>query len=613
MPVLRFQNPADRTIKMVPLYKKVTTVGSSADSDVILPGKGIQSNHANIFFDGRSYTLQASQAQNEVIVDGKAIRRRKLDEGATIQIGPYIIRYYDSLPPEEGSRAPGAAADGGRAAAEAIEVATYRRMFDLSTRLLHEYRMQPLLEAVMDSVIHLVSADKGFLILLENGALRVKVARNVKRENIEDALEKVSDSIIGRVIRSREPLIVSDALHDLDFKSSESVVNLKLCSVMCVPLLHKDEIFGIIYVGNDRVVSLFDERSLRALVIFSAQIALILQSGMRLDQAEASAKALSDQLKQMQFGEVIGTAPLMQEVFRKVARVAPTDVSVLIEGETGTGKEVIAREIHRRSTRSTSPFVAINCAAIPDDLLESELFGHVRGAFTGAVTTRAGRFQQANHGTVFLDEIGDMPLSLQLKILSAINDRKVTKVGDSHPEEVDIRIVAATNQDLEAAVRENRFREDLFYRLNVVRLVLPPLRDRGDDIVLIARYLLQRYAKEYESKAKGFSPAAIEAMKKYYWPGNVREMENRIKKAAILAEKLTVDIDELDLRNVESQPILPLAQAREEFQMRYIQEVLARNHGNRTKTAKDLGVDPRTIFRYLERMPESPGGGNNKK
>ena len=606
MPVLKYVNPADRTTKIVSLFKKVTTLGSSTDSDVILTGKGVEPNHANLFFDGKSHTLQAAQAGNEVVVDGKVIRRRKLDDGATVQIGEYIIRFYESLPQEEQPKPRAGAKD-------ALEVAAYRRMFELSGRLLHEYRLQPLLEGVMDAVVELVSADKGFLILLEDGKLRVKVARNLRHENIDDALEKVSDSIIARVIRSKQPLIVSDALHDLEFNSSASVVNLKLCSVMCVPLLHKDEIFGIIYVGNDRVVSLFDERSLGALIIFASQIALILQTAIRLNEAEASARTLSEQIQQMQFGEVIGTSPLMQEVFRKVAKVAPTDVSVLIEGETGTGKELIAREVHRRSARHKGPFVALNCAAIPEDLLESELFGHVRGAFTGAVATRPGKFQQASRGTIFLDEIGDMPLNLQAKILTAIQDHTVTKVGDTHPEEVDLRVIAATNQDLDAAVREGRFREDLFYRLNVVRVLLPPLRDRGEDIMMLARYLLQRFAREFESKARGFAPAAIEAMKSYRWTGNIRELENRIKKAAILADSAQVDVDDLDLRNLDSQPILPLAQAREEFQMRYIQEVLARNHGNRTKTAKDLGVDPRTIFRYLERMPEAPHGGNGKR
>ncbi len=294
----------------------------------------------------------------------------------------------------------------------------------------------------------------------------------------------------------------------------------------------------------------------------------------------------------------------MREVYRRIEKVAATDISVLISGETGTGKELVAREIHRRSPRAEGAFVAVNCGAIPEALLESELFGHVKGAFTGAIANRLGKFQAAHGGTLFLDEIGDMPLALQVKILRALQDRAVTKVGDSRPEPVDIRVIAATNRVLEDEIRKGTFREDLYYRLNVVAIALPPLRDRGDDLVVIARYFLQKYAKEFGVRVRGFTPSALVAMRKYGWPGNIRELENRIKKAVVLADRALVSAEDLDLRPEILEPILPLAQAKEEFQKRYINDVLERNGGNRTKTAKDLGVDPRTIFRHLEKMEE---------
>jgi transcriptional regulator with PAS, ATPase and Fis domain len=281
---------------------------------------------------------------------------------------------------------------------------------------------------------------------------------------------------------------------------------------------------------------------------------------------------------------------------------------VLVAGETGTGKELVAREIHRRSPRASGPFVAVNCGAIPESLLESELFGHVRGAFTGAVATRGGKFQAANGGTLFLDEIGDMPVSLQVKLLRALQERTVTKVGDSRPEPVDIRVLAATNKVLEDEIAAGRFREDLYYRLNVVSIVLPPLRDRGEDVIVIARFFLQKYAREFASRARTFAPAAAVALRKYAWPGNIRELENRIKKAVVLADKPLVGPEDLDLGPESLAPVLPLAQAKEEFQKRYINEVLERNDGNRTKTAKDLGVDPRTIFRHLEKLEVERGG-----
>jgi transcriptional regulator with PAS, ATPase and Fis domain len=314
----------------------------------------------------------------------------------------------------------------------------------------------------------------------------------------------------------------------------------------------------------------------------------------------------------MRFGEILGSAPSMQEVFRKVQRVATTDITVMVTGETGTGKELIAREIHNRSPRVKGPFISINCGAIPENLLESELFGHVRGAFTGAVANKVGRFQAASKGTLFLDEIGEMPLALQVKILRALQDRAVTRVGDTANEPVDIRVIAATNRELEAEIKAGRFREDLYYRLNVVALHLPPLRERGDDIVVLARYMLSRYAPEYGNKVRGFTPSAIAAVKRHRWPGNIRELENRIKKAVVLADKALLGPDDLGLNPDELPPILPLAEARDRWQRDYINEVLGINAGNRTKTARDLGVDPRTIFRHLEKEEGGDSGHSDE-
>src|SRR5262249_2974512 len=259
------------------------------------------------------------------------------------------------------------------------------------------------------------------------------------------------------------------------------------------------------------------------------------------------------------------------------------------------------------SSRAKGPFVSINCGAIPENLLESELFGHVRGAFTGAVASRAGRFQAAHKGTLFLDEIGEMPTALQVKILRALQDRVVSRVGDTGTEAVDIRVIAATHRDLEAEIKTGRFREDLYYRLNVVHLHLPPLRDRGDDIVVLARYILSRYGPEYGNKVRGFSPSGIASIKRHRWPGNIRELENRLKKAVVLSDGALLGPSDLGLNSDELPPILSLAEARERWQREYINEVLSLNGGNRTQTARDLGVDPRTIFRHLEK---EEGGGD---
>ncbi len=436
----------------------------------------------------------------------------------------------------------------------------------------------------------------------------------MNRESIEDASGAISDSIVRHVIETKRPIIVSDALSDTTFGKSESVLALQLSSVMCAPLMSQSEVVGALYLGNDEVKHLFDRQQLDLLVIFAGQASLILQNAVLLSALRADKEKLAAELSDKRFGEIIGACPSMMEVFRKLQKVAATDISVMITGETGTGKELIAREIHRRSNRVDGPFITVNCGAIPENLIESEMFGHVKGAFTGAIASRPGRFQQANGGTLFLDEVGELTPALQVKLLRAIQERVVYRVGDSKPEKCDIRIVAATNRNLESMIKTGEFREDLYYRLNVVNLWLPPLRDRGEDTFIIGKALLSKYADELGSPVRGFSPAALAAIRKYEWPGNIRQLENRIKKALVLCEKTLLGPEDMDLGPEAHAPIVPLEKAKEDFQRRYVLEVLERNNGNRTQTARDLGVDPRTIFRYLEReqnpLPSGAGLGD---
>ncbi len=300
----------------------------------------------------------------------------------------------------------------------------------------------------------------------------------------------------------------------------------------------------------------------------------------------------------------------MMEVFRKLQKVATTDISVLITGETGTGKELIARELHRRSHRAEGPFVTINCGAIPENLIESELFGHVRGAFTGAVASRPGKFQVADGGTLFLDEIGELPLNLQVKLLRALQERVVFRVGDSKPEKVDIRIVAATNRVLEDEIKRGAFREDLYYRLNVVNLWLPPLRERGDDVLIIAKALALEVRRRDEEPGAGLRAGGAGGDPQGLVAGQHPPAREPPQEGARALRQTLLSAEDLDLGADTQAPILPLEKAKEEFQRRYVLEVLERNNGNRTQTARDLGVDPRTIFRYLEKESNViPSGG----
>jgi transcriptional regulator with GAF, ATPase, and Fis domain len=595
MATLRIQVPG-AGMKVYHIYKKITSLGKGEEVDVVLPDPMLADTHAHIHFDGRDFNIAVVDRDGEIHINGRRRTKHRLTQEDRIRIGSAELEFslYDEPVTDD------------NAARTMAELSSYRRLFDFSQKLMASYDLPTLLDQLLDVVVQVTTADKGFIVLMESGEPVVKVARNLRRETISDAVSHLSDSILAKVVETRKALIVSDALSDAQFKNSLSVMNLKLTSVMCVPLLERGNLIGLIYVGNDNVRQLFDEASLEILTIFASQASLLLRNALLVNELQIDNKSLQERIERMRFGEILGSAPSMQEVFRKVQKVAGTDITVLVTGETGTGKELVARELHNRSPRVKGPFVSINCGAIPENLLESELFGHVRGAFTGAVAHKAGRFQAANKGTLFLDEIGEMPLSLQVKILRALQEHMVTRVGDTASEPVDIRVIAATNRELEGEIKAGRFREDLYYRLNVVQLHLPPLRERGDDIVVLARYMLSRYAPEYGNKVRGFTPGAIAAVKRHRWPGNIRELENRIKKAVVLADKALLGAEDLDIDPDELPPILPLAEAREKWQREYINEVLGLNAGNRTKTARDLGVDPRTIFRHLEK--EEPGG-----
>ena len=578
-----------------PLVKPLTSVGANPDSDVRVGGvRGVVA----IQFDGKFFTATALEGAL-LVVNGRKRGHHVLSDGDQLQLGATSLLFQaaDRVPTPAEVRKLGS---------DPAPLAT-KRLADFARQLASEPGIDSALTRLLDSLIEVVRADKGFVLHVIDGVPQILKARNFQRENVADAVERLSDTIVRRVLETKLALRIEDALHDAEFNASQSVVSLKLASVLCLPLMLRSELIGIIYLGNDKLANLFTERELEVAESFCSTAALLIELGRQLDELRADRKALQERLEEQAYGDIIGACEAMRDIFRKIDKVAGTDISILVTGETGTGKELIAREIHRRSPRKSGPFVAINCGAIPENLLESELFGHAKGAFTGAVAARPGRFQAASGGTLFLDEIGEMPPPLQVKLLRALQDRAVTRVGENKPEPVDIRIVAATNKDLEEEMKGSRFREDLFYRINVVHLHLPPLRERGEDSIMLAKYFLKRAARELNVKARDFSKAALNAIRHYRWPGNIRQLENRIKKAVVLADNAFITPEDLDVKQEQLEPILPLAVAQEQWKERYIDEALDRNNGNRTKTAKDLDVDPRTIFRHLRAKAEKRG------
>lgn len=576
------------------LFKNLTILGSDSTSDIQLAQEGVAPEHAHILrnADG-SFTVASLGRGKAIHINGVKQKKVILQEGDSVQVGKANLMFFEREPRP-------LAATG----ADFDELNAFRQVVGFSDRILRAQNPEQLLEALIDELIESLGASRGFLILFEAGEPEVKVARGLNKGDLSPEISKCSDAILQQVLKSGEPVIVEDALHDANFSSSVSVMNLRIASVLCIPLREQGELTGLIYLGQDKLTHAFTPKKLEIATTFAAQASLLLMIKRQLGDLEADRSRLSEIVEARRFGAMIGSCESMEKVYHRIRKVAPTDISVLITGETGTGKELIAKEIHKTSPRSEGPFIAINCGAIPHELLESELFGHLKGAFTGATHDREGRFQQADTGTLFLDEIGEMPVHLQVKLLRALQERQVMPVGGTKPKDVDIRVLAATHKNLEKAIETGSFREDLYYRLNVVEIELPPLRERGDDLMLLARFILKRARDEYGSSVKDFAPRAVTLMKNYTWPGNVRELENRVRKAAVLCDGQVIAPEDLGLSAENLKPLLPLAAAKEEFQRDYVNQVLERFAGNRTKAAEALGVDPRTIFRHLEKEAE---------
>lgn len=333
------------------------------------------------------------------------------------------------------------------------------------------------------------------------------------------------------------------------------------------------------------------------------ELKVVLRRAFHVSQLEHEQREMRHRLSGDTFEGMIGTSPKMQDVFSTIRKVATTDAPVLIRGESGTGKELVARAIHRLSIRESKHFIPINCSAIPENLIESELFGHEKGTFTGAHAQRKGRFEMAEGGTLFLDEIGDLPLTLQVKLLRFLQEKTIERVGGREQIEVDTRVLAATNRDLEEAMKNATFRDDLYYRLSVINISLPALRERDADVVLLAKTFLDRYTSETRKKIKGFSSEAIEAIESYSWPGNVRELENRIKRAVIMSEGKKITLEDLEMKAVAGKREgLVLKDAREILEKGLILKAIARNENNLTKAASELGISRPTLYDLMEKL-----------
>jgi Nif-specific regulatory protein len=378
--------------------------------------------------------------------------------------------------------------------------------------------------------------------------------------------------------------------------------------MLAVPIRVKDECLGVIELINKKEGKNFDQDDLEWLEIFATQAGIAIVNAKSIEKVHSEIRLLQDQLNANQgYHTLIAKSPAILEKLEIIDRVAKTDSSVLILGESGVGKEIFAEQIHIRSSRNQKPFVRVNCAALPEGLLESELFGHVKGAFTNAIANRQGRFEVADGGTIFLDEIGDLPLALQAKLLRVIQEKTFEKVGSNTSITVDVRILAATNRDIEKQVERGEFRSDLYYRLNVLPLYIPPLRQRTEDIPALADFFLRKFSGETKKQFDGFTEDAMEIMLSYGWPGNIRELENCIERACVIGKNKQIRGEDLLLKSSLPQAIpetgdRDLKNAINAFKARFIRKVLEENKWNQTASAKALDIQRTYLSRLIKEL-----------
>jgi Nif-specific regulatory protein len=455
---------------------------------------------------------------------------------------------------------------------------------------------RPLMEKVLEIALKHLDAERGFLLLTgQSGAQHeISASYNFGTESSPNAVA-ASSSVLKKVLEGGESVLSFDALADREFEASRSIVSQKIRSVICVPLKVRDTVAGALYLDSTKARGKFTDESLKFLSVFGHLAAIALDNARRYERLRQENQRLRQEvLPSALFSDLIGTSRPWRAVLDLVRRVVDTDVSVLITGESGTGKELIARAIHDNSPRSSRAFVALNCAAIPDQLLESELFGHRKGSFTGASGDKMGLVEVAHEGTLFLDEISDLPANLQTKLLRLLQEREIRRVGDTTNRTVDVRIISATNRDLQKELAAGRFRDDLFFRLNVVAIHLPPLRERREDIPLLADHFLRKASETHKRKVTEFSPGAVKALMNHNWPGNVRELQNVIERSVVLSRSTELAEADLELSTGGTDSFggsLTL----DEFERKIVEKTLSETDGNRTKTAEKLGVSLRWL------------------
>lgn len=476
-------------------------------------------------------------------------------------------------------------------------------LYQQAKSILLESNLENLLNFSVDALIQITKADRGFLAVLNSSnGYDLFVARSIGSKEIEDPNSRISRTILSETVK--EGGVKNVNMNDETSTMYQSIQNLNIGSVLSFPIEFEGKYIAILYLDKDENQPPFDALHTRELIEFCQLLAPKINQLKKMEAMEEL--NASKQVQPFIFEGQTGQSQVFNDVIRLTARVSRTDVNVLILGESGTGKELIAKAIHQNSSRKEGPFVAVNCSAIPEDLIESELFGYEKGAFTGATQRKPGKFELADGGTIFLDEIGDLNFDLQSKLLRVIQDKKIDVLGGKKPLPVNVRVVAATNRNLKSMTETRQFREDLYYRLNVFSINLPPLRSRRVDIPLLSKFLLDKISEKMKTPAFTVDEKAMNALIDYEWPGNIRELENVLERAVILSDGKIISLKDLPPEIVEEIDVDAVTEMNfdemvENYKRELIQKALAKANGNKSKAAKILGISRNYFHQWLNR------------
>lgn len=584
-------------------------IGRETNANLCIASPSVSRRHCKIEKTENGFVITDLDSLNGTFINDLPIRTRLLDHGDRVRIGDsqflFLTHEGEATSKSSDVRLDEARIISGSTVQIRFDDALYTMARDLSALMkvsttINSIRgLDDLLQRLLELLFEAVPAQRGAILLTNEDSFETSLVFGLDRARGKDQAVNVSRTIVQQVLRDGVALLNNEGTKESS-AATETLISTRPHSVMCVPLIMIDRTLGVLYLDTTLPRDQFNRDHLQLVAAIAGIAAVAIENARQFEWlATENERLLADVNIEH---NMIGEGAAMQRVYHFISKVAPTDATVLITGESGTGKELAARAIHRNSKRAQKTFIAVNCAALNESLLESELFGHEKGSFTGAIAQKKGRLEIADGGTVFLDEVGELTPALQVKLLRVLQEREFERVGGTITIKVDLRLIAATNKNLEEAIEAGQFRQDLYYRLNVVSLEMPGLRARREDIMLLANYFADKYAAQCNRKLKGFSSEARECLMAHDWPGNVRELENTIERAVVLGTTdliLAEDLPEA-LLETEVSVATPTTyhQAVAETKKQIILDAMNQAGGNFVDAAKLLGVHPN----YLQRL-----------